>query len=41
VPGVGDEVDDYIAKFSGWGLWGEDDQLGAMNLVGPEQVRAT
>jgi hypothetical protein len=34
-------LDDYIAKFSRWGPWGEDDQLGAMNLVGPEQVRAT
>jgi hypothetical protein len=33
-------LDDYIAKFSRWGLWGENDQLGAMNLVGPEQVRA-
>ena len=31
--------DDYIAKFSRWGLWGDNDQLGAMNLVGPEQVR--
>ena len=33
-------LDDYIAKYSRWGAWGEDDQLGAMNLVGPEQVRA-
>jgi kynurenine formamidase len=33
-------VDDYIARYSRWGMWGEDDQLGAMNLVGPEQVRA-
>jgi hypothetical protein len=32
-------LDDYIAKFSRWGLWGDNDQLGAMNLVGPEQVR--
>ena len=33
-------LDDYMSKYSRWGLWGEDDQLGAMNLVGPEQVRA-
>ena len=33
-------VDDYIARLSRWGQWGEEDQLGAMNLVGPEQVRA-
>ncbi|WP_040699927.1 cyclase family protein [Nocardia vinacea] len=33
-------LDDYIARFSRWGKWGEDDQLGAMNLVGPDQVRA-
>lgn len=33
-------LEDYIARYSRWGLWGPDDQLGAMNLVGPEQVRA-
>ncbi|MUL79024.1 cyclase family protein [Mycolicibacterium sp. CBMA 226] len=33
-------LDDYIAQYSRWGTWGEDDQLGAINLVGPEQVRA-
>ncbi|WP_324197950.1 cyclase family protein [Nocardia abscessus] len=33
-------LDDYIARFSRWGKWGADDQLGAMNLVGPDQVRA-
>jgi len=33
-------LDEYIARFSRWGKWGENDQLGAMNLVGPEQVRA-
>ncbi|WP_433194359.1 cyclase family protein [Nocardia sp. CA-107356] len=33
-------LDDYIARFSRWGKWGEHDQLGAMNLVGPDQVRA-
>lgn len=33
-------LDDYIARYSRWGTWGQDDQLGAMNLVGPEQVRA-
>ena len=33
-------LEDYIARYSRWGRWGPDDQLGAMNLVGPEQVRA-
>ncbi|WP_330253429.1 cyclase family protein [Nocardia sp. NBC_00565] len=35
-----DTLTDYIARYSRWGRWGEDDQLGAMNLVGREQVRA-
>jgi kynurenine formamidase len=30
----------YIETCSNWGRWGEDDQVGALNLVGPEQVRA-
>ena len=29
-----------IAENSNWGRWGADDQLGALNLVGPEQVAA-
>ena len=33
-------LDDYINRLSRWGRWGEDDQLGALNLVGAEQVRA-
>ena len=28
----------YIADLSNWGRWGEDDKLGALNLVGPEEV---
>jgi kynurenine formamidase len=36
-PGI---LEDYIARYSRWGQWGPEDQLGAMNLVGPEQVRA-
>ena len=30
---------DYIAQCSNWGRWGDHDQLGALNLVGPEEVR--
>jgi hypothetical protein len=30
-PGI---LEDYIARYSRWGQWGPDDQLGAMNLVG-------
>ncbi|OZM77103.1 cyclase family protein [Pseudonocardia sp. MH-G8] len=41
VPFDGDGIiHDYIDKYSNWGRWGEDDQLGALNHVGPEQVRA-
>jgi len=29
----------YIARLSRWGRWGDEDELGALNLVGPEQVR--
>ena len=25
---------------SSWGLWGDDDQIGALNLVTPEKVQA-
>ncbi|MGH3501044.1 MAG: cyclase family protein [Nocardioidaceae bacterium] len=30
----------YIEKYSNWGRWGADDQLGALNLVGPEEIKA-
>lgn len=33
-------VRDYIAKYSNWGRWGEDDELGALNFAGPEQITA-
>jgi kynurenine formamidase len=35
-----DIVRDYIDRFSNWGRWGADDELGALNYVGPEQVVA-
>lgn len=35
-----DVIKDYISRFSNWGRWGADDQRGALNHVGPEQVRA-
>ena len=31
---------DYIAYCSNWGRWGADDEIGTLNFVGPEQVRA-
>jgi hypothetical protein len=41
VPFEGDDiVNDYIAKYSNWGRWGADDELGTMNHVGAEQVVA-
>jgi kynurenine formamidase len=30
---------DYIERLSNWGRWGEDDQLGALNFVGPAEVK--
>lgn len=30
----------YVEKYSNWGRWGADDQIGTLNMVGPEQVRA-
>ncbi|WP_326693720.1 hypothetical protein OG709_30495 [Streptomyces sp. NBC_01267] len=33
-------LDACIAEYSRWGQWGPGDRLGAMNLVGSEQVRA-
>ena len=35
-----DEVVGYLASMSNWGRWGEDDQLGTLNLVTAEKVRA-
>jgi kynurenine formamidase len=41
VPFAGDDiVNDYIARYSNWGRWGADDELGTLNHVGPEQVIA-
>jgi kynurenine formamidase len=33
-------VDKYIERCSNWGRWGDDDELGTLNLVGPEQIKA-
>jgi hypothetical protein len=33
-----DVVRDLGSKISNWGRWGRDDQRGAINLIGPEQV---
>ncbi|MFG1926395.1 cyclase family protein [Cryptosporangium sp. NPDC048952] len=35
-----DLLQQYIEKCTNWGRWGEDDQLGTLNFIGPEQVRA-
>lgn len=31
---------DYITRYSRWGRWGPDDEVGSLNLVGPAQVAA-
>lgn len=35
-----DVIRDYIDRFSNWGRWGPDDQLGTLNFVGPDQITA-
>jgi kynurenine formamidase len=32
-------VRDLICRYSNWGRWGDDDQIGCLNFVGPDQVR--
>ncbi|MDP6403193.1 MAG: cyclase family protein [SAR202 cluster bacterium] len=34
-----DEVLGYFESLSNWGRWGEDDQLGTLNFLGPEKTR--
>ena len=34
-----EEVLSYFDKFSNWGRWGDDDELGAPNLITPEKVK--
>ena len=34
-----DEVLSYFDRFSNWGRWGDDDELGAPNLITPEKVK--
>ena len=34
-----EEVLSYFDKFSNWGRWGDDDELGAPNLITPDKVK--
>ncbi|HEY7494750.1 MAG TPA: cyclase family protein [Candidatus Tectomicrobia bacterium] len=34
-----DEVLSYFTTLSNWGRWGQDDQLGTLNLITPEKTR--
>ena len=34
-----DALEEYIAKYSNWGRWGDDDELGAPNLITRAIVR--
>lgn len=40
VPNV-DTVRELAARYNTWGRWGADDQLGALNQVTPERIRAS
>ncbi|MBS1678892.1 MAG: cyclase family protein [Actinobacteria bacterium] len=35
-----DPIADLARRYSNWGRWGEDDELGTLNLIGPERLRA-
>jgi kynurenine formamidase len=37
--GTGIDVRAYLEELSNWGRWGEDDQRGTLNLIGPDQLR--
>ena len=39
-PPAEDEVLTYLDTLSNWGRWGDDDELGALNLITPEKRRA-
>ena len=32
---TGDALDEYVAKYSNWGRWGHDDQVGTANYITP------
>jgi kynurenine formamidase len=34
------QIHEYIKRFSNWGRWGPDDEIGTLNFVGLEEVRA-
>ena len=34
-----EEVLGYFKSLSNWGRWGEDDQLGSLNLITPEKTK--
>ena len=35
-----EQVETWMTELSNWGRWGDDDQLGAVNLITPEKRRA-
>ncbi len=36
----GEEVLSYFTSLSNWGRWGDEDQIGTLNLISPDKVRA-
>ena len=39
-PPTADEYAEYPKRFSNWGRWGDDDELGTLNFVTPDVRRA-
>ena len=40
MPPTAEEIEEYPKRFSNWGRWGPDDQLGTLNHITPEVQRA-
>jgi kynurenine formamidase len=36
---VADILEEYIQRYSNWGRWGPDDELGCLNYITPQKVR--
>jgi len=34
-----EELENWMSELSNWGRWGEDDELGTLNLITPEKSR--
>ena len=33
-------LEEYCSRFNNWGRWGDDDEVGTLNFITPEKIRA-